>query len=374
MFVAFDPGVRVHLGVVTLGGPQRLASCLEALVAHESEHDFVVSLLVNPLTVAGEPAPDGVPAGVRVETAAANLGWAGGLHRLRAASDAELFVWVQDDMTPHPGWLDALVEAAGSHPRVGLFGSVGLDDLDRVVLHNGGRAVPTDRVAGWSSTDSTPESLPSDVTVFDWVTSKGCLTRVAAFDAVGGPDPRLWPLNRVDLDYSTHLRCHGWDVALVPAARLQHAGSQSAPSAFRTFLLEWRDHWFDQQWGRAVTQLDGRSSADVEHPCAEWQTLEADAVEVACGQSASRMVVPLARWHAARASDAATEGAEELALARAEVKNLEETVASLEERLRVGRRRRRRLRRRIARLESARVDRSGRPTSALARLVRRLRA
>ena len=133
MFVAFDRRVRVHLGVVTLGAPDRLGACLEALVRHESRHDFVVSLLVNPVAVSGEPAPPGVPPGIRVETAGSNLGWAGGLQRLRALSDAELFVWVQDDMRPQPGWLDALVEAAESFPTVGMFGSVGLDETGTVV-------------------------------------------------------------------------------------------------------------------------------------------------------------------------------------------------------------------------------------------------
>ena len=108
MFVAFDRRVRVHLGVVTLGAPGRLQSCLEALVAHRSEHDFVVSLLVNPVTVSGQPSPEGVPEGVHVEPAESNLGWAGGLHRLRGLSDAELFAWVQDD-SPTAGLTQSVV-------------------------------------------------------------------------------------------------------------------------------------------------------------------------------------------------------------------------------------------------------------------------
>ncbi len=48
VFVPFDRQVRVHLGVVALGDPPRLASSLAALVAHESRHDFVVSCLVKP--------------------------------------------------------------------------------------------------------------------------------------------------------------------------------------------------------------------------------------------------------------------------------------------------------------------------------------
>ena len=374
MFVAFDRRVRVHLGVVTLGGPARLRSCLDALVAHRSAHDFVVTLLVNPVTVAGEGAAADVPPGVQVVRAASNLGWAGGLHRLRELSDAELFVWVQDDMTPLDGWLDALVAAADAHPGTALFGAVGLDEDDRVVLHNGGRAEPPELVDGWSSTDTTPAALPAEVTTLDWVTSKGCLTRVAAFDEVGGPDPRLWPLNRVDLDYSTHLRCHGWDVALVPDARLRHAGSRSASSAFRTFLLEWRDAWFDEQWTIPVRALHGRSSGTVPHPCAEWRATDFDAVEAASGRAASRMVVPLARWDAARAAEVAAEHAEQVARDQAEMEALRAALAELEQRLVVARRRRRRLKRRVARLEE-RLRGQGPGSSGLReRVVRRLRA
>ena len=34
VFVAFDRGVRISLGVVTLGSPARLRRCLDALLAH----------------------------------------------------------------------------------------------------------------------------------------------------------------------------------------------------------------------------------------------------------------------------------------------------------------------------------------------------
>jgi GT2 family glycosyltransferase len=369
VFVAFDRRVRVHLGVVTLGAPDRLRTCLEALVAHRCEHDFVVSLLVNPATVSGESVPNGVPDGVLVELAESNLGWAGGLQRLRGLSDAELFGWVQDDVTPHPGWLDALVDAAGSRPGVALFGAVGLDGRDQVVLHNGGLALPPEHVAGWSSTDKTPQSLPVGITTLDWVTSKGCLTRVAAFDEVGGPDPRLWPLNRVDLDYSTHLRCHGWEVALVPEARVRHTGSQSAPSGLRTFLLDWRDDWFDEQWATAAIALQDGGSRVVDHPCAEWRSTTVDAVEAAAGRAATRMLVPFAR-----AQTSQLKGVQEQH--EAEVRALEERVALLEQELAEAaagldraRQRVRRLRRRLRHAPQPRPRR----VAGLRRRLRRLR-
>src|SRR4051794_41929219 len=47
MFVAFDREVRVNLAVVTLGTPDRLWRCLDALRHHESRHDFTVSAVPN---------------------------------------------------------------------------------------------------------------------------------------------------------------------------------------------------------------------------------------------------------------------------------------------------------------------------------------
>lgn len=372
MFVAFDRRVRVQLGVVALGTPARLRDCLETLVAHESEHDFVVSCLVNPATAGDAPLELSVPAGVHLERPRSNLGWAGGLQRLRGLWHGELYGWVQDDMTPVPGWLDALVAAADAHPRVGCFGALRVDEQDRVLLHNGGRAAPPDRVGLWNHTDTTEDHRPTEVTTLDWVTSKGCLTRTAAFDEVSGPDPRLWPLNHVDKDYCTHLRAHGWDVALVPDARLLHLGGQSAPSTFRQFLAGWSDQWFDDLWGATAAALQGRTSGEVEHRCAEWRGLAVDAVdavEAASGQAATRMLVPFARVEAANRTALEEHHEAQVQALEGRTAALEEALAETTERLERSRRRVRRLRRR---LRQASPPRSG-LHDGLTRLLRRLR-
>jgi GT2 family glycosyltransferase len=384
VFVPFQRDVRVSLGVVTLGTPERLRGCLEALVGHQSRHDFTVVVVVNADTPDGAPPELDLPEGVLADPVPVNLGWAGGLHRARALTDAELLVWVQDDMVPEPGWLDALVDAADSHPGVGGFGAVRVDDEGRVVVHNAGRAEPPDAVERWNDTDTTPEALPAGVTTYDWVTSKGFLTRAAVFDELGGPDPRLWPLNHVDKDYCTHLRCHGYDVALVPGARLRHGGSRSAPTTFRAFLADWREPWINRRWTAALAALAGRSSAVVDHPCAEWRTLTADAVSVASTAEASRMVVPLSRALATQAAelDAVRMGmlddmrahADRVADAHdastAHASHLQEALTAAEDERDRARRRVRRLRRRLRRLESSTSWRLTRPLRTARRRLR----
>lgn len=387
MFLAFDRDVRVSLGVITLGTPDRLRGCLDALCTHVSRHDFTVAVVVNADSPDGAPPEVDVPEGVLVDPVPVNLGWAGGLHRARALSDAELLVWVQDDMVPEPGWLDALVDAADAHPAVGGFGAVRVDDDGRVVLHNAGRAEPAEAVERWNDTDTTPESLPTAVTAYDWVTSKGFLTRTAVFDEVGGPDPRLWPLNHVDKEYCTHLRCHGYDVALVPDARLRHGGSQSAPTEFRAFLGHWREPWVNERWATSVTALAGHSSAVVDHPCADWRSVLLDPVATASAAEASRMVVPMTRVQAAAAAELRAHAARlEHALAAqttnaigleamvaestAHAGNLEQALAVAADERDRARRRTRRLRRRLRSHESSASWRVTRPLRALGRRLR----
>jgi GT2 family glycosyltransferase len=355
VFVAFDRAVRVSLGVISLGAPARLTTCLEALCAHASRHDFTVVAVVNSATVDGAAAAVPAPAGVLVDPVPVNLGWSGGLHRARECTDAELLVWVQDDMLPTPGWLDALVDAADIHPRVGGFGSVRVDTEGRLVVANAGSATPHDAVQDWTVNPATViDMLPADVTTYDWVTSTGFLTRSTAWDELGGTDPRFWPVNHGDKDYCTHLRSHGWDVALVPTATVQHEGAASAPMPLRTFVSGWREPWFNRRWSAVVAELRGRSSAVVTHTCADWRDVTATAVEVATGAEASRMLVPLGRALAAeaRASEETLEAGNER-LREAEVAR----DAALQERDEAfvvrdrARRRARRLRRRLRALE-----------------------
>ena len=320
-FVRAEQQPRVTLAIVALGTPARLATCFASLVAHESRDDFAIVCVINPITIDDVPDSIDIPEGVLAIHPAANLGWAGGLHAARAELSSEFFVWVQDDMTVMDGWLDALVDAADTHPSVGAFGSVGVDDAGAVAGFAAGRAHPVDDLSTWGATDTTKQSLPTDVTVADWITSKGMLVRTDAWDEVGGADPSLWPLNFVDLDFSTHLRCHGLQVALVPTARLAHGGSLSAPSEFREFLTVWGAARVSARWADALRLLESGRTTPVVHPCHH-----AADIELTAGREASRMLVPFARA-TARAARLALER-EVAAVADAETRAHEANLAA----------------------------------------------
>jgi GT2 family glycosyltransferase len=297
VFAPHDPTRRVEILVVALGATDRLQRCLESLVAHQSRHAFGVICVVNPDNRVGQPCLE-APAGVRVMTPQMNLGWAGGLHLARAQTSAPYLVWSQDDMVVTPGWLDALVDTADDHPDAGAVGSIEVDDDG---LPNGfaaGFAVPVDDVRRWNDTEALRAGADIADRTFDWVTSKGLLTRSAAWDAVHGTDPRLFPLNHVDKDYSAHLRCHGWTLRVAPGAHLVHEGQRSATPVIRGFLADWQEPAFNARWGTPLGALGPGIAADVPHECATWDSSDFAGIERLIGIEASRMVVASARFAA----------------------------------------------------------------------------
>ena len=290
---------RVALVVVALGRTERLVRCLRSLVAHQSSIPFSVVCVLNPLERA--TLDDDTAAaidrqldetGVRVLEPRMNLGWSGGLHAGRSAIDVELFAWMQDDMEVLPGWLDALVSAADANPQIAAFGSMRVDREGVVQLFNGGWAVPDD-LRRWSSTDTTQQQRSTGLRRLDWVTSRGLLVRTRAWDEVGGTDPSLYPLTYVDLDFSTHLRAHGWGVALVCEATVWHAHNQSAPGLLREFLDERLTPRVQQRWSAVVAALPHGAAAAHAHACTRDR---AENVEGWVALEATDIVVQFSRW------------------------------------------------------------------------------
>jgi GT2 family glycosyltransferase len=298
VFMPFSPATRINLAVVALGDTPRLRASLASLVTHQSVHAFTVTCVINPAEAIDRPI-EGIPEGIHVLRPAANLGWAGGLHAARRDTDAEFLGWVQEDMVVNPGWLDAHLDAAEAHPEGGLFGAVTVGADGTTASINAGDAVPFDDVAHWNDSDRTATELADVPREYDWVTSKGALTRLAAWDELGGLDPRYFPLNHADKDFCTHLRAHGWKNLLVPNATLRHEGSTSSPSFFREYLAGWQEPRFNARWSSVVEQLT-TTEGPVAHQCGDWRDVEGGQVELAIAIESSRLLVPFARAAAER--------------------------------------------------------------------------
>jgi GT2 family glycosyltransferase len=153
-----------------------------------------------------------------------NTGYAGGnaLGMERAlAAGAEYVAIVTQDTYLEPGWLQALVEAAQSRPRVGAVQPkiMRRDDSGTNVIHTRGNELHFLGV-GFVGGDGERDRELAIVPIC-YASGAGVLYRSAALRDVGVFDPALFMYHE-DSDLGWRMRLAGWDVVLAPAAVMHH--------------------------------------------------------------------------------------------------------------------------------------------------------
>lgn len=186
----------MEIGVVTWGAPR---------TAPELPGPFVV------VTADGAEVP-----GARVVAVGEELARAAAVNRGVAAlpSGVDAVLVLDPRAVPGPGAVDALVAAAGRHPRAGALGPL-LRGADGAVLPSAG-PLPT---AADLRRGRVPSDAPRHTAPVGWVAAECVLLRRAAFESVDGFDPRhLGALDAVDL--GARLARAGWLSLHVPGAEV----------------------------------------------------------------------------------------------------------------------------------------------------------
>ncbi len=154
-----------------------------------------------------------------------NTGFAAGANAgMRAALKAGArMVWLlNNDAVPAPGALAPLVALAGSDPRVGIVGSLVLDDRRPPrIWHAGGtvnlaNGLTVSRGAGERDRGrfARAEDIP-------WVTGCSLLATAPLVRATGGIDERF-VMYYEETDWCLRARARGWRVLFCPASRVVH--------------------------------------------------------------------------------------------------------------------------------------------------------
>jgi GT2 family glycosyltransferase len=245
VLVYLSPGVEIVALIPTLGDdPESLADTIRSLETASGEHRLGVLVVVNAPSFAMSKLDDRVS----VVLAGLNLGWPGALMFARTLVEAPLLWLIQDDMTVEPNALEELLGALGDDPSLAL--------VSPTVVRNG--EVPVGSSGGHFETDAlvgTPvpaSDVPVDEylepTELSFVASRGMLVRTAAWDAVGGMDPRYYPLQWADVDLCFSLTAVGLRFRSVPQARVHHLGSVSTGQYLREFLLARNHELFASKW------------------------------------------------------------------------------------------------------------------------------
>jgi GT2 family glycosyltransferase len=187
--------------------------------------------------------------GVDLRFAGINLGWAGGLAYGSGLSDAD-FVWfVQDDMIAAPGALAALVAALRNDKRLGAVAPLVLSADGLVVRHScGGRTDGNGLVSDWLPAEPVAASELVGVGELSYIPSRGTLVRRDALAATGGPNPRLYPVQFVDVDFCRRLTAAGFGFELALTAHVTHEVQGSTPLGYAQFLHSRNGEGFRRFW------------------------------------------------------------------------------------------------------------------------------
>ena len=227
------PAPDVTVLVVTWRARELLRGCLAALSAQTVPHRLIVvdnastdgtaELLADLL--AGRPE-------ARVLRLSRNTGFAGGVAAGLTQVDTGWVALLNDDAQPEPGWLAALLAAAGDDGAVAAVTSRLL--LPSGAVNNAGVRLLADGYGadrGLGEPDGPP--YDSDAEVFGF-SGGAALLRMAAVEAAGG-FPAQFFLYYEDTDTSWRLRLCGGRVRYAPAAVVRHAHSASADQASALF-------------------------------------------------------------------------------------------------------------------------------------------
>lgn len=160
-------------------------------------------------------------AGARLVSMGANLGFGAAVNRAAHEARGEVLAVLNDDITPEPGFLDALVApiAAGADMVAGVL----LQERAPDRIETAG--VVLDRtLVGADHLQGLPLSRLRDAPPPFGPTGGAAAYRLSAFRAVGGFDAEIFAYLE-DVDLAIRLREHGAVCALARDARALHAGS-----------------------------------------------------------------------------------------------------------------------------------------------------
>lgn len=296
-FVASGEG-RVTLALVALGFGPTTVELLRQLADHRANTSFDVVCVVN----AHDGSEIDAPAGVKVVTHRANLGWVGGLHIARAHAQGDYLAWLQEDIVVLEGWLDSAVAALDSQPRAGIVGSVIVDDAGNLNGLQCGQVPPGTPVQLWSSYGIEPDrdSAPFQC---DWISSGGSVVRLEAWDQIGGVDVRLYPLGFVDFGFCAHLRLHGWEVWNQPAAAIKHGRHGSRPGPVIEFSSIRNLRLIQEEFAGLLPLEGSAAGTTTPHRCVPWLGEAPERIGELTLIEASLLVLPFSRFAAATAAE-----------------------------------------------------------------------
>lgn len=249
-----------RLGIIVLNynGAGLTRRCVESVLAHTPESlDYSVLIVDNGSRREDRDALASLGADHRVEVVHSrnNLGFGGGHQFGLQFINADYYLFLNSDCRFLDDAAEALLAFMEGHPSAGLASALSFDpdgrfqctyhpapSLSELLL--GRAAMRRFQPARYPDRRRAPEqAIQTEV-----VTGATLFVRARAFDELGGFDPFFF-LYCEEEDLALRMRKAGWEVWVVPDARIEHAGRGSTPRGvayrrefFISFLYYLRKH------------------------------------------------------------------------------------------------------------------------------------
>ncbi len=225
-------------------------ACLRALSDCGDATAFEVIVVDDASSDATARVLPGIP-GLRYHRNPVNLGFIGACNAGAELATGEFLVFLNNDTTVSPGWLDALLATFASHPDTGLAGSKLVYPDGR--LQEAGGIVFADG-SGWNYGRFEDPSHPrfNFVREVDYCSGASIALRRDLFLQLGGFDSHYAPAYYEDTDLAMRIRAAGPKVRYQPASMVVHHEGISSGTDLRTgvkayqvsnhakFLQRWR--------------------------------------------------------------------------------------------------------------------------------------
>lgn len=230
---------RVTIIVVNYNSGAHLPRCMQA-VKNQTVTDFeclIVDNASNDDSLDRARAETGYDARFRVLEQQDNLGFAAGNNLAAREASGDWIATLNPDAFPEADWLEAILETAGRHPDVAMFGSTQLLDTDPDRLDgNGDRyfaaGVPW-RDRSWARFKSAQKNGHDSFETFA-PCAAAALYRTDVFRSVDGFDERFFCFVE-DVDLAFRLRRRGHRCLQAIDATVHHVGGGAGGGSHSNF-------------------------------------------------------------------------------------------------------------------------------------------
>jgi GT2 family glycosyltransferase len=225
-------------------GKRFLMECIDSL-KEQTFHDFETILVDNGSTDgSADFAQQHYGDFIRIIRIEKNLGYTGGNNVGIRAARGEYIVLLNNDTQVDSTWLEALVEAIGSNPQIGMWASKVYSYHQRDRIEGVGELIYWDglnRARGQFEKEMGQYEKKEEIFFPPGV---GAMYRKVVFEEIGLFDEDFFAYGD-DAEIGIRARLAGWRCLYVPKAVIyhKHSGSTGQYSPFKAFYVERNRFW-----------------------------------------------------------------------------------------------------------------------------------